>query len=155
MPKGQSRKIKCSICYIPKSKIGSTFKSLPRPADSNEIIVVKLKREVEYRRNVLFEADRPKIIKKFLNYLKANNNLYRDIETDMENLLIRYSNLQNGETEDNNKIYNYIMKNTTQPLDTITKNPVIKEIDSKNETSCNIASNNQNDCTTQSKKFST
>ena len=144
MPKGQSRKIKCSICYIPKSKIGSTFKSLPRPADSHEIIVVKLKREVEYRRNVLFEADRPKIIKNLLNIIK-----------DMENLLIRYSNLQSGETEDNNKIYNHIMKNTTQPLDTITKNPVIKEIDSKNKTSCNIASNNQNDCTTQSKKLST
>ena len=112
-----------------------------------------MKRKVEYREHVLFEPVKPRIIESLLNYLKANNHLYRDMEIDIENLPIGYSNLQSGETEDN-KIYIYITRNTTQPLDIIIENPVIEEVGSKNDASCNIAINIQNDCTTQSEKFS-
>ena len=62
MPKGQSPKVKGSICNIPISDIDSNCNSLPRPADSNGVIVVKLKRKVEYRGHVLFEPVRPRII---------------------------------------------------------------------------------------------
>ena len=62
MPKGQSPKVKGSICNIPVSDIDSNCNSLPRPADSNGVIVVKLKRKVEYRGHVLFEPVRPRII---------------------------------------------------------------------------------------------
>ena len=86
------------------------------------------------------------------NYLKPNNHLHRDIEIGMENLPIGYPNLQSGETE-HNRIFNYIMRNTTQPRGIIIKNPVIEEVRSKNEASCNIASNDQNDCPMQSEKF--
>ena len=55
MPKGQSLKVKGSICNIPISEIGNNCKSLPRPAISNGVIVVKLKRKAEYRGHVLFE----------------------------------------------------------------------------------------------------
>ena len=55
MPKGQSIKVKGSICNIPISEIGNNCKSLPRPAISNGVIVVKLKRKAEYRGHVLFE----------------------------------------------------------------------------------------------------
>ena len=86
IPKGQSPKVKGNICHTPIAEIGSNCKSLPRPADSNGKIVVKLKRKNEFRGHVLFESVRPRIIKSFLNYLKLNNYLYRDIEIAMENL---------------------------------------------------------------------
>ena len=74
-----------------------------------------MERKVEYREYVHFEQVRAIIIKGLLNYLKANNHLHWDIEIDMENLSIGYLNSKSDETEDN-KIYNYIMRNTTQPL---------------------------------------
>ena len=46
------------------------------------------------------------------------------------------------------------MRNTTQPLYIIIENLVIEEVTSKNEASYNIASNNQTDCTIQTKMFS-
>ena len=42
--------------------------SLPRYADSNGIIVVKLKIKVEYRGHALSEPVRPRIIESLLNY---------------------------------------------------------------------------------------
>ena len=86
MPKGQSPKVKGSICNIPISDIVSNCNSLPRSADSNRVIVVKLKRKVECCGQVLFEPVRPKIIGSFLNYLKLNNRLYRGTETDMKRI---------------------------------------------------------------------
>ena len=62
MALGQSTKVKGGICNIPISKIDINFKSPPRNADSNGIIVVKLKRKVEYRGHVLFEPVRIRII---------------------------------------------------------------------------------------------
>ena len=65
MSKGQSPKVKGSICYIPISDIDSNCSSLPRPADSDGVIVIKLKRKVEYHGHVLFEPVRPRIIESF------------------------------------------------------------------------------------------
>ena len=62
MPKDKSPKVKVSICNTLISKINSNFKSLPRSVDGNGIIVVKLKRKVEYREHVLFERIRPGIM---------------------------------------------------------------------------------------------
>ena len=140
MPKGLSSKVKSNKCFIPVSKIDSDFKSLLRPAGSKEIIAVKLKRKLKYREHILFEPDRPRVIERWLSYLKANNDINRDKEFDSEKLLIGYSSLHSGETKDD--IYNYIMKNATQPLNIITKNWVIEEFRSKNESSYNITSNN-------------
>ena len=86
MPKDQSLKVKGNICNIPIGEIENNFKSLLRPTDSNGIIVVKLKRKFEFIGHVLFELVRPRIIESFLNYLKLNNHLYRDIVIVMENL---------------------------------------------------------------------
>ena len=44
--------------------------TVPRPADSNGMIVVKLKRKVEYRTHVLFEPVRPSFVESFLKFLK-------------------------------------------------------------------------------------
>ena len=70
MPKVQSPKVKGIIWNIKISKTDYNFKSLPRYADSNGIIVVKLKRKVEYRGHVLFDPVRPRIIESLLNYLR-------------------------------------------------------------------------------------
>ena len=51
MPKGQSPKLKGALCNIPIDvvDVGNT---LPRPADSNGIIIVKLKGKLQYRGHV-------------------------------------------------------------------------------------------------------
>ena len=148
MPKGQFLKVKGNICNIPIAEIESNFKSLPRPADSNGIIVVKLKRKNEFRGHVLFEPVRPRFIESFLNYLKLNNHLYRDIKIVMENLPTGYPNLQNEGSEDN--IYNYIIKNVTQPLEIIIENSVVEDLSQDRACSIDI---DQSNCVTQCEKF--
>ena len=86
MLKGQSPKVKGSICNIPISEIDNNCNSLPRPADSNGVIIVKLKRKAAYRGHVLFEPVRPRLIESLLQYLRKHNHLYRNIETDIENI---------------------------------------------------------------------
>ena len=149
MPKGQFPKVKGNICNIPIAEIESNCKSLPRPADSNGIIVVKLKRKNEFRGHVLFEPVRPRLIESILNYLKLSNHLYRDIKIAMENLPTGYPNLQIEGSEDN--IYNYIIKNVTQPLEIIIENSVVEDL--SQDRACSIDTD-QSHCVTQCEKFS-
>ena len=81
MPKGQSPKLKGVLCNIPINVV-DVCNTLSRPADSNGIIIVKLKRKSHYRDHVYFESVRPNFISRFLQYLKLNNPLYHDIEID-------------------------------------------------------------------------
>ena len=62
--KGEFAKIKGSICNIP-IEAANIFSILPRPADSNRLIVVKLKRDLQYRGHVYFEPVRPNIIYRY------------------------------------------------------------------------------------------
>ena len=126
MPKGQSPKVKGSICNIPISDIDSNCNSLPRSADTNGVIVVKLQRKVEYHAHVLLEPVRPRIIESSQNYLKLSNDLYRDIEIDMKNLPEGLLNLQKNSFLEEN-IFNYIVRNIAQPIDIATENQVIEE----------------------------
>ena len=86
MWKGQSPKVKGSVCNIPISENDNNCNSLPRPADSNGVIIVKLKRKAAYRGHVFFEPVRPRLIESLLQYLRKHNHLYRNIETDIENI---------------------------------------------------------------------
>ena len=52
---------------------------MPRPADSNGLIVVRLKRDLKYRGCVYFEPVRPSVIYQALNYLKTHTKFYEDI----------------------------------------------------------------------------
>ena len=65
--KGEFAKIKCSICNIP-IEIANICNILPRPSDSNGLIVVKLKRDLKYRGYVYFEPVCPNIIYQAPNY---------------------------------------------------------------------------------------
>ena len=85
MPKGQSPKLKGALCNVPID-VADICNTLPRPADSNGIVIVKLKRKLQYRGHVYFESVRPDIIFRLLQYLKLNNSLYHDIEIDVKNI---------------------------------------------------------------------
>ena len=56
--------------------------TLPRGADCNGIVMLKLKRKLIYRGHVFFEAVRPDVILTVLQYLKLSNFLYEDITID-------------------------------------------------------------------------
>ena len=56
MPKGKLLKMKGSICNIPLTEVNVNCNMLPRPVDSNGLFIVKLKRKLEYKGHVLFEA---------------------------------------------------------------------------------------------------
>lgn len=75
MPKGQQRKIKGAICNVPV-ECDKTCQTLPRPPESSGIILLKLKRKLQFRGHVYYQAVRPEIVLNALNWLKANNELY-------------------------------------------------------------------------------
>ena len=70
---------------------------LPRPADSNGLIIVRLKRKAEFKGNVLFESVRPHFVKLLLNYLRNNKPLYSNIS--VENISQQLINLDSAESE--------------------------------------------------------
>ena len=77
MSHGQMEKISATISNIPIYTINVT-NMLPRPSDRNGLVIIKLKRKLEYRGHILFETVRPVFLKSILNYLKTNNHLYQD-----------------------------------------------------------------------------
>ena len=85
IPEGQWPKFKGAICNVPIDVV-STYNTLPRPADSNGLVTVKLKRKLEYMGHVYFEHVHPRLILKILQFLKKNNPLYYDIDINLSNI---------------------------------------------------------------------
>ena len=85
MPKGQQRKIKGAICNIPV-ECDQTCKVLPRPPDRSGIILLKLKKKLQFRGHVYFQAVRPQFVINALNWLIANNPLYKDVQIGCDNI---------------------------------------------------------------------
>ena len=85
MPKGQSPKLKGTICNVPKY-VASTCNNLPRPADINGLVIVKWKRKLEYRGYVYFGPIHPRFIFRILQFLKKNDPLYYDIDINLSNI---------------------------------------------------------------------
>ena len=85
MPKGNFPKLKGSICNVPIDTVDISD-VLPRGADSNGLVVIKLKRKLAYRVHVYFEAVRPELLNQALMYLKENNPLYSDVSADIGNI---------------------------------------------------------------------
>lgn len=101
MPKGQSPKMKGTICNVPL-EADDVCNNLPRGADSNGVIMLKLKRKHVFRGHVLFEPVRPHVVKAALLYLKLNNPLYAEITINMEQLNTS-SIMQNENSTDENE----------------------------------------------------
>ena len=74
MPKGQQPKIKGAICNIPINA-DAVSNCLPRPPDSNGIILVKLKRKIAFRGHVFFESVQPNFIENALQFLKKQKSI--------------------------------------------------------------------------------
>ena len=53
MPKGQQRKVKGAICNVPVD-CDQTCNVLPRPSEMSGIIMLKLKRKLAFRSEVIF-----------------------------------------------------------------------------------------------------
>ena len=78
MPKENFPKISGSICNIPVDEF-KVAKVLPQGADSNDVIIVKLKRKPNFKGYVYFQAVCPEAVKLALLYLKYNNPLYKTL----------------------------------------------------------------------------
>ena len=74
-----------AICNVPIDTIDIS-NALPRQADSNGLLIVKLKCRLEYKGHVYFESVRPYVINQLLQYLKLNNELFSDIEIDISHI---------------------------------------------------------------------
>ena len=99
MPKGQQRKIKGAICYVPVD-YDQTCNILPRPPEISGIILLKLKIKIHFRGHVYFEAVRPEFVMTALNWLKAYNILYKDIQIDCTNISTELTSIMNDEEID-------------------------------------------------------
>ena len=85
MPKGQQRKIKGAICNVPV-ECDQTCSTLPHPPERSGIIMLRLKRKMEFRGHVYFQAVQPQLILNALMWLKINNSLYNNICIDIDNV---------------------------------------------------------------------
>ena len=74
-----------AICNDPIDTIDIS-NTLPRQADSNGLVKVKLKCRLEYKGHVYFESVRPYVINQLLQYMKLNNELFSDIEIDISHI---------------------------------------------------------------------
>lgn len=78
MPKDKSAKIKGSIRRT-SVEVMDRSTLLPRETNSSGLSIVKLKRKLEYRGHVYFGLLHPDIVLGLLKFLKANNNIYKDV----------------------------------------------------------------------------
>ena len=78
MPKDKSAKIKGSIRHT-SVEVMDRSTLLPRETNSSGLSIVKLKRKLEYRGHVYFGLLHPDIVLGLLKFLKANNNIYKDV----------------------------------------------------------------------------
>ena len=88
MPKGQQKKVSGAICNVPVN-CDQTCKVLPRPPEMSGIIMLKLKRKLEFRGHVYFQAVRPQLVENALN---------RNIITDMSNIDENFKTLKQDDT---------------------------------------------------------
>ena len=98
MPKGQFSKLKGALCNIPIETMDIT-NTLPQGGDSSELLIVKLKRKLNFRGHVYFQAVFPESIYAALSYLKENV-FYSNINIDMASLPISLTNLSDKELTD-------------------------------------------------------
>ena len=99
MPKGQQKKVSGPFCNVPVN-CDQTYKVLPRPPERSGIIMLKLKRKLEFRGHVYFQAVRPQPVENALNWLVQNNPLYNNVTTDMSNIDENLQNLQDDISTD-------------------------------------------------------
>ena len=83
MPKGNAPKMKGAICNVP-TEAENICDTLPRPAHSNGLLLLKLKRKLMYRGHVYFEPVKSQLLSDLLHYLKENNQFYSNVTIDLK-----------------------------------------------------------------------
>ena len=78
MPKDKSAKIKGSIRHT-SVEVMDRSTLLPRETNSSGLSIVKLKRKLENRGHVYFGLLHADIVLGLLKFLKAKNNIYKDV----------------------------------------------------------------------------
>ena len=114
MPKGQQRKIKGAICNVPV-ECSQTCNVLPRPPDRSGIILLKLKRKLQFRGHVYFQAVRPQFVINALNWLVENNPLYRNIQIQCHNISSDLTELNCSATDQVN-VARQLQSDSNEPL---------------------------------------
>ena len=114
MPKGQFPKVKGAICNVPIDNV-DVSNLLPRQAGSNGLMIIKLKRKLEYKGHVYFEPIRSRIAIGLLEYLKLHSHLYKDVTIVPDNIpqCIDTSDHSNSSKEQ----YNETLETDENPLD--------------------------------------
>ena len=85
MAKSQCPKIKVAICNVP-TNADDICRVLPRGMDNNGVVQLCLKKRLDFKLHVLFEAVRPKLVRGVLDFLKKNNVLCYDIDINLDNI---------------------------------------------------------------------
>ena len=85
MPKGQQPKIRGAVCNIP-IQADAVSNVLPRSVDNDGVVLVKLKRKIEFKGHVYFESVRPRFVEIALNYLKEHNHFYSNVLINLDNI---------------------------------------------------------------------
>ena len=123
--KGEFSKIKGGICNVPM-ETSNICKVLPRPTDSNGLILVKLKRHLKYRGHVIFEPVRPTVVHEAILLLKDHNKFYSDVlvnkdlsRDEMIKFLDEEQNknvIKCGEEEDHDTFHNHCFSSNETAL---------------------------------------
>ena len=100
----------------------------------NGLVIVKLKRKLEYHDHVLFEPVRPVFLKSILNYLRTNNNLYQDVVINTENISLDGSACTSYDNLDSSKQIHEVASNYKSLCSEILNTPVIPIILQSGET---------------------
>ena len=116
MLKGKSLKMKGSIRNVPIPEVDVNCNTLPRPADSNGLLIVKLKRKLEYKCHIIFEAVRPALFVQFFEFLKLHNHLYSDIEINYNNIPVDMLGCHNEKLEES-EIYLQLLRFLVEPVE--------------------------------------
>ena len=90
MPKDQQPKIRGAVCNIP-IQADAVSNVLPRSANNDRFVLVKLKRKIEFKGLVYFESVRSSFVELALNYLKEHNRFYSNILINLDNINQDYS----------------------------------------------------------------
>ena len=90
---------------------------MPAPGDSNGLLIVKLKRKLEFKVHVVFEAVKPASVLQFLEFLKSHNPLFSVIGIS-----------QNDKLEEN-EIYSQLLRCLDEPAEVNIELSIEEEIE--------------------------
>ena len=83
LPSGKQRSIHGPAVNVP-SRLDTICSVLPRLPSQTELIPLKLKRKLVYRKHYMYDFISPEKVLNALRWLKANNPLYADVEINVD-----------------------------------------------------------------------